>query len=523
MAVTIFAAIDVGSHETSMRIYEISKKYGVHEIEYVLHTARLGLETYSTKHISYTTIDKLCNILNGFSEKMKEYDIHDYMIIATSALREADNNLIVLDQVKQRTGFLIKILSNSEQRYLCYKSLALKENSFHSLIKDGTLLVDVGGGSIQLSLYDKKTLIATQNIMLGSLRIQEVLQDMQYKTDNYQNLVYDYIAHGLHTFVQLYLKSRKVKNIIALGNQLQSFVKYMTLHNFGTLKSADDKYEKRNCVNRIEFDDFYKSITSKTPDELAKELNTSLDKASLLLPIAMIYRNILEETDAGQIWISKMTICDGMAADFAEKKEKIAPAFNFTDGILSTARNIAARYRADEAHYRNVEKNCLLLFDAVKKLNNLTKHDRLLLQISAILHNCGNFINMNAVGENSYKIVMSTEIIGLSHKERMMVAYMVRYLDSSFPKYAEISDVFSQQEFIKIAKLNSILLLADAMDRSHKQKFANTTVYLRGSNLFITGKTLYDITLEQGIFDNTSDFFEELYGIKPVLKQKKEF
>lgn len=76
---------------------------------------------------------------------MKEYDIHDYMIIATSALREADNNLIVLDQVKQRTGFLIKILSNSEQRYLCYKSLALKENSFHSLIKDGTLLVDVGG------------------------------------------------------------------------------------------------------------------------------------------------------------------------------------------------------------------------------------------------------------------------------------------------------------------------------------------------------------------------------------------
>ena len=59
---------------------------------------------------------------------MKEYSITDYMITATSALREADNNLIVLDQVKQRTGFLIKILSNPEQRYLCYKSIALKEN-----------------------------------------------------------------------------------------------------------------------------------------------------------------------------------------------------------------------------------------------------------------------------------------------------------------------------------------------------------------------------------------------------------
>ena len=66
MAVTIFAAIDVGSHETALRIYEVSKKYGVHEIEAVHHTARLGLETYSTQHISYHTIDKLCNILKGF-------------------------------------------------------------------------------------------------------------------------------------------------------------------------------------------------------------------------------------------------------------------------------------------------------------------------------------------------------------------------------------------------------------------------------------------------------------------------
>ena len=110
MAITVFAAIDVGSHETAMRIYEISKKHGVHELEYLHHTARLGYETFSTRHISYHTIDKLCNILLGFKEKMMEYRIKDYMIIATSALREADNNLIVLDQVKQRTGFQIKIL-----------------------------------------------------------------------------------------------------------------------------------------------------------------------------------------------------------------------------------------------------------------------------------------------------------------------------------------------------------------------------------------------------------------------------
>ena len=96
MAVTTFAAIDVGSHETTLRIYEISKKSGIHQLDYVHHSSGLGYETYSTKHISYPTVEKLCRALNGFSLKMKEYGISDYMIIATSALREADNNMVVL-------------------------------------------------------------------------------------------------------------------------------------------------------------------------------------------------------------------------------------------------------------------------------------------------------------------------------------------------------------------------------------------------------------------------------------------
>ena len=523
MSVTIFAAIDVGSHETTLRIYEISKKYGVHEIESVHHTARLGLETYSTKHISYHTIDKLCNILIGFSAKMKEYDITDYMITATSALREADNNTIVLDQVKQRTGFLIKILSNSEQRYLCYKSIGLAENQFHKLIQKGTLLVDVGGGSIQLSLFDKNTLVTTQNLLIGSLRIEEILQNMKAKTDNYQNLVYEYIASDLHNFVSLYIPDHKVKNIIAVGNQLHSFVKYLSVHHFGNLQPLDSKGNKKDSINRTEYEEFYQEITSQSAEELSHELNTTLDRASLLLPVAMIFHIIFDETKAEQIWLSGITLCGGMAADFAERKEKIVPAHNFAAGIVSASRTIAKRYRCDADHINNVENIALKIFDALKKPNHLTKRDRLLLQISAILHSCGNFINLSNTGENSYKIIMSTEIIGISHIERIIVAYIVRYYNVHFPSYSEISDIFKQSDYIKAAKLNAILCLAKAMDKSHRQKFSDITVELNENQLIITGKTLYDITLEQGIFKMYSDFFGEIYGIEPVLKQKKQF
>lgn len=523
MSYKLFAAIDVGSHETALRIYEISKKNGVNELEYIHHTAKLGLETYSTGHISYQTMDNLCRILNGFSQKMKEYAIEDYMIVATSAIREADNNLIVLDQVKQRTGFQIKILSNSEQRFLYYKAIALKQNAFHKLIEKGTLIVDVGGGSIQLSLLDKNELITTQNVRLGSLRIEEILQNMKNKTDNYQNLVYEYIAHDLHTFKKLYLKDHKVKNIIALGNQLGDFVKYLGLHHFGNLLPVDAKGHKKDSISRQEYESFYRTIVTKSPERIAKELNVSFDRATLLLPIGMIFHNIFEETDAEQVWLSGIMICDGMAADFAERKVKIVPAHSFADGIVTASRYIAARFQCDEVHNGYIETAALKIFDAIKRQNNLNKHDRLLLQISAILQSCGSFINLNDVGENSYKIVSSTEIIGISHNERMMVATIIRYLVNEFPNYENLTDRFDREEYIRITKLNAILRLARSMDSSYRQKFDDITVNRRENTLIITGQTLYDITLEQGMFRIDAGFFEEVYGLTPVLKQKKQF
>ena len=90
-------------------------------------------------------------------------------------------------------------------------------------------------------------------------------------------------------------------------------------------------------------------------------------------------------------------------------------------------------------------------------------------------------------------------------------------------KYQEMKEMFQPDEYIKITKLNAILRLADSMDRSHRQKFGKATMVLRNNTLYITGHTIYDITLEQGVFSNYATYFEEVFGIHPVLKQKKDF
>ncbi len=518
-----FAAIDVGSHEVSIKIFEISQEKGVKLLDYIHHTTLLGLETYSTGRISYASIDNFCNILNGYKQKMEEYKVSNYNITATSAVREASNNITFLDQVKQRTGFNIKILSNSEQRFLCYKSIALTPNTFHKSIKKGALLVDVGGGSIQISHFDKGHLLSTQNIKIGSLRIKEELLELENKTDNYNQLISEFIYNDIHTYFKLYIQSHEIKNIIAVGNQLRSFIKYLELHNFGNVIRNDAKGRKKDSVTREEYDVFYANIIKSTAQELMHELDTAYEQASLLLPTAMIYKAIFDESGAENMWLSDITICDGMAAEFAENKAKIKPAHSFEDDILTTAQNLANRYMCDPVHNSNVMENAMKIFDFLRKGRAVAPRDKLLLQLAVTLHKCGSFVNLNEVGENSFKIIMSTEIIGLSHSEKTIVAYVTRYTDKEFPEYSDVKADLSQTEYVLVSKLNAILRLVDTMDRSHKQKFKNVSIEVIDDKLYIFGKTLSDITLERGKFTERADFFEEVFGIRPELRSKNNW
>lgn len=520
MAITTFAAIDVGSQETSISIYEISKKFGIRQLDHIYHTVSLGAESYNYGKISNQTVEQLCSVLTEFTLKMKEYGTTDYTALATSALREAANNIIVLEQIRLRSGLKVKILSNSEQRFLCYKAIALKENAFHKLIQKGTAIVDVGGGRMQISIFNKESLVLTQSFTLGPLRMREALETLQNQNGQYETLLFEYIYKDLHTFCEQYLQDIKIKNIIAVGNHLHYFSDYLTRFSKDIIDPIDSKGRKKDGITKKEFHNFYTTLSGRSVEMIASALNITYEEASLILPTTMIYHSIFEETGAELMWLSGITLSDGMAAEFAEKKEKILPAHSFTDDILSSAKSVAMRYQSSTAHSNNVEFIALKLFDALKKRYSLGRRDRLLLQIATILHNCGSYINLNETRENSYKIIMSTEIIGLSHIEREAVAHLVRY-DTGFPDYQTLSDTFDRDAYIKIAKLNAILRLANAMDRSHRQKFKKITAVLKDNILTVTGHTLQDISMEQNAFLLKADFFEEVFGITPVLKQKK--
>lgn len=510
MAVTTFAAIDIGSYEVSMKIFELSKKNGLKELNDVRFRLEVGKGVYTTGRLDGDTIDSLCDILNDFHRIMKEFGVEKYRVCATSAFREVINPLIVSEQIFQRTGMQIDILSNTEQHFLGYKSIAAIETGFKKMIQKGTAILDVGGGSLQVSLFDKDSLVTTQNLKIGSLRIRERLKDLQRTNSHYDTLIHDFIRNDLMAFQRLYLKDRDIKNVILLGDFLTE-----TLFR-------DERAD--NVITKDEFSNRYKAIKDMSDHELAEDMGIEEESASLIIPMMIVINSFMDIFNAESLWMPGVSLMDGIAYDFGEKQKVIKSKHNFENDILVASRNIAKRYSSAKNHLQGTTDLALELFDSTKKIHGMGARERLLLQIAVLLHDCGKYISMGDVAECSYRIIMATEIIGLSTEERQIIASAVRYNSSEFAYYPQMSLIpgIDKNNYMLIAKLSAILRLANAMDRSHYQKVRLIKTVLKDRDLQIIIDYDRDVSLEIGLLIDKVKFFEEVFGIRMVIKRKRK-
>nr|MCR4641204.1 HD domain-containing protein [Lachnospiraceae bacterium] len=164
----------------------------------------------------------------------------------------------------------------------------------------------------------------------------------------------------------------------------------------------------------------------------------------------------------------------------------------------------------------------LAIFDGMKKVHGMGDRERLLLRLSAILHDCGKFINLTNVGDCSYSIIMNTEMIGLSHLEREMVASVVKFNHEDFEYFEDLSahSDISEEAYLTIAKLTAILRIANALDKSQKQKVKEISAVMREDRLLLTVDAGADLIFEQERVRARADFFEEVYGIRPEIYRK---
>lgn len=505
-----FAAIDVGSYEQSLKIFTIAKTTGIREVDCVRKRLELGSDTYTTGKLSHEKMDELCQTLREFVTIMNSYKVDDYKVYGTSAIREIKNRAIVLDQIEQRIGLRIEVLSNSEQRFLDYKSIASRGEGFEKIIEKGTIVVDIGGGSIQLSLFDKDKLSSTQNLRLGVLRLQEKLHHLNVRPSCYGELMEELLSAQLSVFKKMYLKDRTIENIIVVDDYISALI-----------RSRLTKVAGSDYLDSASFQSYLEIMGTHTDQEIAARFDTPEDNVQLLRIASAIVHQVAVLTGAKLIWAPGVTLCDGMCYEYAQQHRMLTQVHDFEQDIITCAKGISKRYMGSKRRAETLEQIALTIFDSTRKLHGLGKRERLLLRIATILHDCGKYISMLNLAECSYAIIMSTEIIGLSHREREIVANVVKYNHLEFDYDMAVADNMTREEYLTIAKLTAILQISNALDRSHKQKCRDVKAAVREAQLILTVNTAEDITLEKGLFDKRADFFEEVYSIRPVIRQKR--
>ena len=501
----LFASIYIGSYETTMKVFEIGKQKGVKTIDTLKIRSDVIKDVLNQGCIRPDTVTKLCRVLNDMKRTMNSYKVDSYSIVAGPNIRLASNALIVLEQIKVNTGFTVSVLSNSEQRFLGYQAVT-SVDGFDELINQSAVIIDVGGVSLQITLFSKGKIITTQHLSLGTVSISENLKKLGKTSGNYFDQTYEMISKELEVFKTMFLRDIEPKYMILLGVQVSSIAERLSGFSSKKVKSQD-------------YMDFLNKIDKQFIRSFEIDNDVFLDNENLVEPVVMLYKVLGEILKPEMVYTPGVSVCEGMAYNHAYNKKWLNASHDFENDIISAAWSIAKRYGSYQPHLKALFKLSSEIFDAMKKYHGMGKRERILIQCIAILHDCGKYISLSEASSCSYTIIMSSEILGLSHKERELIATTVEFNRKPVEPYENLSDRFTQDEYLIILKLLAILKVANALDRSHKQKIKNVTMRVKDGELLINIEANSSLALEKGLFKKNADYFEEIFSIKPVLKE----
>lgn len=509
-AYDLHAVIDVGSSSLTLKIAQLSRGNPPRIIESIRGNLALGIDTYTNHRIRQERITRCCELLSGFAKKLEEYKIRpeDCIVVATSALREAQNREYVKMQIKNETGFDVRVIDNSMERF--YHNVAISEAlpDFNQIINEGAIILDISSGSIQISVYIEGQCIFSQNLLLGVLRVNELLDDLRERTRDFVSLMNEFVDSEINDFHILEPNVMKYPHIIALAPGV-SYLKRLVGLPLEVYKV------KRETVDRM-----FEEVQQKSPSQLTITHGIPGDIADLLLPTSVILHKYMTYNDLDVIEMPQADLSDGILTKLAESRYKYKPRYDHVQDTISIAHHLAARFHYDRPHVTFTEVMSLKVFDILKRRFKLTKRQRLLLQLACILHDIGKFIHMNHHSHRSFNIINYIEMIGISEEEREIVAWVARLHSSvKLPEQDFLNQIRPsiQQD---VLRLSSILRMVDGLDASHRQKFISIKPRLQDNELVLKYTTNEDIVLEQASFKGKSELFRSVYGMTPVLKPK---
>ena len=274
-------------------------------------------------------------------------------------------------------------------------------------------------------------------------------------------------------------------------------------------------------IDPEKFLEITESLMPLTTHKLMQAFEISERRAQLLLPTLLLYEEVVRTLHIDTILVMNTTFLYGYAAWCGAQRISPKAISEQADLLLDLARSTAMRYNCNLPHISRIDEYATKLFDALRRVHGLSTRHRLLLRMSALLHETGKFVNLRNYPLHSWQIIMGTDIFGITDAEKEVIACISYYYHRDNPGKKDMHyQRLTQEQKIVADKCCAILRLADALDQGHSGRIQSLAVRLVKEKLYVNYTSEYDISLIRWSFAQASTLFREIFGIEPVLRRK---
>lgn len=495
------ALIYLGASSLSLMIADSSRDFET--VDFLMQPLPLARDIFRDEKVTRPTIERCVQLIDTFKSVLDEYSNGTKEIplrlVAANILQEAGNKDAFLNRIQVANGLKVGTLDDGEMTRLIYLKTQQNLNAIPDISKKTVLMVHVGPGNTRALVFQNGRIAGYAGYRLGTHRTGEVLDISLLDPVHTLDVIRE---HARGQLDQLYVDHRnlKIDAVIAVGLEIQSMAPHFR-----------KKGEKKIPLTSLS--QFASQMAAQTMEERIKAYNTGYSDADSLLPSLVINMAIAESMGVKNIYIPdsmyESSIMRDMLVVNAQQRRDLE------DEVLRFADSLADRYHTDRKHRLHVKELSESLFDQLQTLHDLNVHDRMLMQVAAILHEIGTYVSARQHHKHARYIIFNTDIFGLNTQDVDIVALLVSYHRHELPnaEHDEIYRDLSSEERVRVSKLAAILRIAVALDRTHSQRIKSVTALCRGQRLDLVAYGVLDTTVEEIALQTKADLFEDIFGM----------
>lgn len=280
-----YAAIDIGTNAARLLVGEVMSKdqsFYIKKISYTRIPLRLGEDVFDSGKVSKNKIDDFLKTMKAFKLISEIFDVQEVRAVSTSAMREATNSDKIIDSIKEETGIKLEIISGDEEASLIFSNFFAMELD----LSVPFVVIDVGGGSTELSVFENGEKIASKSFNVGTLRI------LKGKSD-------ESVWENIHDWILKYVDLRSEHRIFGTGGNINKAHKMLG-------------YSFEEPIGLVEMIELRDKLASLTIDERIDQFQMKPDRADVIVPALDIFSYILNEIGANSLMVPKVGLADGM-------------------------------------------------------------------------------------------------------------------------------------------------------------------------------------------------------------------